>query len=156
MSLVVPPPVSVAIAADIGGYLSGLTRFRLGDAAGWVRWFSEMVAKGGRAQRGLLDAVGSVKATLRARLERHGQRSDAAAWRVLDLLPRLLVLTTRIVERELGISNKAANAAMHQLVDAGVLSSYERVPGRRGRPARLYVCPDLLALAGSTPVRRTA
>ncbi len=156
MSLLVPPPVSVAIAADFGGYLSGLTRFRLADAPGWVRWFSDAVARGGRDQRSLVDAVGSVKAMLRARLEGQGNRSDAAAWRVLDLLPRLLVLTTGIVEHELGISNKAANAAMHQLVDAGVLSSDEQLPGRRGRPARRYVCPDLLALAGSTPVHRRA
>ena len=45
-------------------------------------------------------------------------RSDAAAWRVLDLLPRHLVLTGPIVATELAIPLKSANAALGELVAA--------------------------------------
>ncbi len=49
LALLVPPPVSVAIAADVGGYSSGLTMFRFGDHLRWISWFADTVAKGGKA-----------------------------------------------------------------------------------------------------------
>jgi len=47
LTLVSPPPVSVRIAADPGGYLSGLTLYRLGDVDPWVRWFADVVRAAG-------------------------------------------------------------------------------------------------------------
>src|SRR5438445_500042 len=42
LRLVSPPPVSVRIALDRGGYLSGLTRFRLGEVDPWIAWFADV------------------------------------------------------------------------------------------------------------------
>jgi Fic family protein len=156
LSLVTPPPVSVAIAADVGGYTSGLTMFRLGRLDTWVRWFADVVGDGGRAQRTLIDEVERLKLRWRARLaERAGRalRSDAAAWRVLDLLPRHLVLTSDVVASELGVTNKAANAALRQVADSAVLLEYGTVSKGRGQPAKLYVSRELLGLAGASPLR---
>lgn len=65
-------------------------------------------------------------------------RSDAAAWRVLDLVPRHLVLTGPIVASELDIPLKSANAALGELVAAGVLLEHGAVrTSRAARPHRL-------------------
>lgn len=158
LSLVTPPPVSVRIAADVGGYGSGLVLFRMGDHNAWVRWFADAVSGAGRAQQELVISVEKLQREWRERLAapRDGTtrlRSDAAAWRVLDLLPRYLVLTGPTVASELGIPSKSANAALSDLVDAGVLVEHGTVQPKRGRPSRLYVSAELLGLTGSSPLR---
>ena len=159
LSLVTPPPVSTRIAADVGGYGSGLVLFRMGDHNGWVRWFAEAVSGAGRAQQELVASVERLQRQWRDRLggPRAGSRrlrSDAAAWRVLDLLPRHLVLTGPIVASELTIPLKSANAALGELVDAGILVEHGTVQGSgRGRPSRLYTSAELLGLTGSNPLR---
>jgi len=159
LSLLTPPPVSTCIAADVGGYSSGLVLFRLGDHDGWIRWFADAVSGAGRAQQDLIAAVDQLHRTWVERLAgpRAGTRrlrSNAAAWRVLDLVPRNLVLTGPTVADELTIPLKSANAALRDLVDAGVLVEHGMVQGSGpGRPSRLYTSPELLGLAGSNPLR---
>lgn len=160
LNLVVPPPVSVAIVADVGGYSSGLTLFRLGDHDRWVHWFADAVTAGGRAQQALVAEVAALKDGWRRRLEgtprsdgHRRLRGDATAWRILELLPRHLVLTTVIVSDALVITNKAANTSLRQLADMGVLLEYGTLNRGRGQPAKLYVSRELLALAGSNPLR---
>jgi len=159
LALVTPPPVSARLAADVGGYAAGLVQFRLGDLGSWVRWFATAVSGAGRAQQELVTSVERLRREWRDRLgtARPGSRrlrSDAAAWRVLDLLPRHLVLTGPAVAAELGIPLKSAAAALHELVAAGILLEHTTVSaGGRGRPSRLYVSVELLGLAGSNPLR---
>jgi Fic family protein len=159
LSLVTPPPVSTRIAADVGGYASGLVLFRLGGHDAWVQWFADAVSGASRAQQELVVTVDRLRAEWRDRLAapRPGStrlRSNAAAWRLLDLVPRLLVLTGPSVARELGIPLKSANAALGDLVAAGVLVEHGTVPpAGRGRPSRLYVSHELLGLTGANPLR---
>jgi Fic family protein len=159
LSLVTPPPVSARIAADVGGYGSGLVLFRMGDHNAWVRWFAEAVSVAGRAQQELVASVERLQREWRERLagpraESRRVRSDAAAWRVLDLLPRHLVLSGPIVASELAIPLKSANAALGELVAAGVLVEHGTMrPSGRGRPSRLYTSAELLGLTGSNPLR---
>ena len=159
LSLVTPPPVSACIAADVGGYGAGLVMFRLGEHDWWVQWFADAVSGAGRAQQELVAAVGELRPAWEERLAapRDGMRrlrSNAAAWRALDLLPRQLVLTGPLVATELGIPLKSASAALRDLTNAGVLVEYGTVqPVGAGRPRRLYTSPELLGLAGSNPLR---
>ena len=159
LSLVTPPPVSARIAADVGGYGSGLVLFRMGDHNAWVRWFAEAVSGAGRAQQELVASVERLQREWRERLggpraESRRVRSDAAAWRVLDLLPRHLVLTGPIVASELTIPLKSANAALGELVEAAILVEHGTVQGSgRGRPSRVYTSVELLGLTGSNPLR---
>jgi len=159
LALVTPPPVSARIAADVGGYSSGLVLFRMGDHNAWVRWFADAVSGAGRAQRELIASVERLQGEWRERLAAPRQaarrlRSNAAAWRVLDLLPRHLVLTGPVVASELAIPLKSANAALRDLVEAGVLAEHGTLqPTGRGRPSRLYTSAELLGLAGSNPLR---
>jgi len=151
--------VSTRIAADVGGYASGLVVFRMGDHNAWVRWFADAVSGAGRAQEDLVASVASLQRAWHDRLAapREGTRrlrSNAAAWRVLELLPRHLVLTGPTVASELATPLKSANAALRDLVDADVLVGHGSVqPSGRGRPGRLYTSTELLGLTGSTPLR---
>jgi Fic family protein len=159
LSLVTPPPVSARIAADVGGYSSGLVLSRTGDHNAWVRWFANAVSGAGRAQQELVASVERLQREWRERLaaprhEARRLRSNAAAWQAVDLLPRHLVLTGPIVAGELAIPLKSANAALRDLVDAGVLVEHGTArPTGRGRPSRLYTSAELLGLAGSSPLR---
>lgn len=159
LALVSPPPVSTLIAADVGGYSSGLVRFRLGDHDGWISWFADAVAGASRAQQELVAAVAALQQAWVERLgaPRPGQRrlrSNAAAWRVLDLLPRHPLLTAPVVAADLGIALKSATAALEDLVAAGILVEHGTTTMTgRGRPSRLYTSPELLGLTGSTPLR---
>ena len=159
LSLVTPPPVSARIAADVGGYSSGLVLFRLGEHERWVQWFADAVSGAGRAQQELVSAVEQLRHDWAERLAapRAGARrlrSNAAAWRALDLLPRYVVLTAPVVAAELDIPLKSATAALRDLVAADVLVEHGTVPpDGPGRPRNLYTSPELLGLTGSNPVR---
>ncbi len=159
LSLVTPPPVSTRIAADVGGYSAGLVLFRLGDHERWVQWFAEAVSGAGRTQLELVAAVQELRHRWVERLSAPREsgrrlRSNAAAWRALDLLPRYLVLTGPVVAVELGIPLKSASAALRDLAAAGVLVEHGTVqPDGPGRPRRLFTSPELLGLAGSNPLR---
>lgn len=151
LSLLVPPPVSTAIASDVGGYASGLTLFRLGDHDAWLRWFADAVATGSRRQVDLVDALANLRLVWEARLK--GVRRDAAAWRVLDLIPRLVLLSAPAVAEELAIPVKSASAALRALTEAGILTEHGTVAGTAFRPRRLYVSEEVLGLTGSNPLR---
>ena len=156
LALLVPPPVSVAIAADVAGYSSGLTLFRFNDHRRWITWFADAVTGGGRAQRSLISNVEQIKRQWRDRIADTNRkaRSDAAIHVAIDLLPRHLVLTSQILGDELGISRKASLATLHRLVDVGILTEHGTVsPTSAGQPASLFVSRDLLGLAGSSPLR---
>jgi len=156
LALLVPPPVSVAIAADVAGYSSGLVLFRLGDHRRWITWFADAVTSGGRAQRALISNVELIKQQWRDRLAAGDRRprSDAAVFAALDLLPRHLVLTSQILADELEISRKASLATLHRLVQVGILTEQGTVSRQTsGQPALLFVSRDLLGLAGSSPLR---
>ena len=84
LALVTPPPVSTRIAADVGGYGSGLVLFRKGDHNAWVRWFAEAVSGAGRAQQQFVTAVERLRRDWEQRLAapRNGARrlrTNAAA-----------------------------------------------------------------------------
>jgi Fic family protein len=159
LSLVIPPPVSTCIAADVGGYGAGLVSFRLGEHERWVRWFADAVSGAGRQQQDLITAVGTLLATWESRLhaprtDGRRLRSNAAAWRAVDLVPRLLVLTAPQVADELAIPLKSARAALRDLEAVGILAEVGRLHRTgRGRPRQLFVSPELLGLVGSNPLR---
>lgn len=142
LGLVAPPGISSVIVGDIGGYLSGLTLFRIGDLDAWVSWFASVVTRSSQRQLGLVQAIDELKARWRAQLL---ARSDSSAWNTLSLIPRHLVLDSRVVAAELGISPRAALSALEALRESGILEEHSRPIGK-GRPSRLFVSSELLAL----------
>jgi Fic family protein len=135
------------MARDVGGYLSGLTRWRQGDVAGWVGWVADAVS---RSANQVIDVVGQAE-ELRRRWEQLlvGVRSDAAARRLLDLLPQHLVVTAPMVADVLGVSGPTARAAIEALAARGILQPLElRGPGRPGRPAQWWMAEELVSVVG--------
>ena len=157
LRLVVPPPLSVSVAADVGGYTSGLVLFRLGDHNAWIRWFCDAVVAGGNTQQALISSVERMQERWQAKVKSGERklRSDATALRTLEVLPRHLILTSKVLADELKVTRKTAIAALQRLVDAGILWDYGSLEGiGRGPRSRLYVSPELLGLAGSRPLSR--
>ncbi len=161
LSLATLPPVGTCIAADIGGYSSGLVRFRVGehDRVGAVvrrrrlRRRRRPSAAGARC-RGAEVAARVGGAAVRAEGRRAAAPQQRGRMARARVLPRQLALTAPVVAAELAIPLKSASAALHDLVGAGVLVEHGTVhPAGRGRPRRLYTSSELLGLAGSNPLR---
>ena len=142
----VPPPVSVVIARDTGGYLSGLTRWRQGDLAGWVGWVADAIS---RSADEVVEVVGQAE-ELRRRWENllAGVRSDAAVRRLLDLVPHYLVVTAPMVADVLGVSGPTARAAIEALASRGILQPLDLRPSRPGRPAQWWMAEELVSVVG--------
>jgi len=140
----VPPPVSIVMARDVGGYLSGLTRYRQGDVSGWVAWVADAVR---RAAEGVDDVVGAAD-DVRRRWDDlvAGLRTDAAARRLLDVVSRDLVVSGPSVAESLSVSGPTARSAIDALASRGILEPIAVALRSAGRPARWWGAPELLAL----------
>jgi Fic family protein len=147
LNLSTPPPVSVRIATDRGGYLSGLTLFRVGQADPWVAWFAKTVQGSGEATTNLVQAVATLTARWQERIA--DVRADAVAHRVLALLPAHPVIGGEIVARELDVSERAARTALDTLQAHEVLERFTPAHRGAGRPRRWWVASELLALVNA-------
>jgi len=147
LNLTTPPPVSVRIATDRGGYLSGLTLFRLGQADPWVAWFAETVQGSGEATSNLVQAVATLIERWQERIA--DVRADAVSHRVLALLPAHPVIGGEIVARELGVSERAARTALDTLQAHDILEPFASTHREPGRPRRWWVASELLALVNA-------
>jgi Fic family protein len=117
------PPVSVVLAADRAAYVAGLTRFRAGDVDGWVTDFAVATARAAGLAGEYLTAVGRLQEEWRASLAATVRpRADAAAWRVIDVLPAHPVVSVPVAVAATGRSKAVVNHAMGQLEEAGVLT----------------------------------
>ena len=143
-----PPPISVLVARDPGGYISGLHLFREGPIDSWVRWFADIAAAAARQSTAMVRAV-------TAQLDRWQRdlgdlRTDAAAVRLIERLPEAPVVTSARAAELLGVSNRSGRAALEALHARGIIdkvdiSSPESSP--RGRPAQYYAATALLDVA---------
>lgn len=144
--IAVPPPVSVIIARDTGGYLSGLTRWRQGEVAGWVGWVADAIS---RSAEQVVDLLAYAE-DLRGRWDEllADVRSDAAARRLIELIPRHLVVTSPMAADLLGVSRPTARAAVEALAVRGILQPLELHPTRPGRPAQWWMAEELVSMVG--------
>lgn len=146
LDVAMPPPVSVPIARDPGGYLSGLYRFRIGEIDPWVTWFAAVVAD---AATSSLAWAGDVHALLESWRDRVADlRADAAARRLLDLLPTRPLVSVESVATALGVSATTARTAIEELATRGVLEAQPNAPVGAGRPRRWWLTPALVELVG--------
>lgn len=137
-----PPPISVMIAKDPGGYLAGLYEFREGDPDRWVRWFAGTT-------RGAATAVVQMVSEVEAILDGYRDaltdlRSDAAAHRLVPLLPHAPVLDASTAASLLDVSVRTARRALRDLANRQILYPVDVFRARQGRPANYYVARALL------------
>jgi Fic family protein len=165
LAIALPPPVSVLIARDPGGYLAGLTLYRLGQLDSWVEWMAAALERSSDAAAALMTRADTLVAEWRRRLA--GVRADAAAHRLVDTLAERPVLSAAAVAARLGVSVRAGQTALATLAEYGIVRRYRpdtRAAGdaagaagdpvgraRPGRPTQYWVADELVALVAGWP-----
>lgn len=147
LGLAMPPPVSVLIATERGGYLAGLTQYRLGEVDQWVRWFAGIVHDACNATLGLFERVLELTQEWKSRLA--DVRADSAVHRAVQLLPQHPVLSAATVAADLAVSERAARSALAMLAEHDIIEPFTPDHARPGRPRHWWVAPQLLAVVSS-------
>jgi Fic family protein len=147
----VPPPFSIFVARDPGGYLSGLTFYRMDEMAHWVRWFAATLERSATAATSLLSEIESLVVVWRARAGDvsatggRAVRSGATFWQVLEMLPEHPIISAQFVADRFQISHEAARQMLLRFESLGILSPAHVHAGTPGRPVRWWAADELLA-----------
>lgn len=130
-------PVSSGLLVNTGGYFDALGEYRKGDIVPIVQQFNEAaifaVGNGRRLVSDLEETITDVRSKITA-------RSDAAAWKIADLLVGQPVINNAYVCDKLGISDMAAQRGIEHLESIGVLEQ----PKKQARN-RVWQVPAVLA-----------
>ena len=151
LDLTVPPPVSVLIARDPGGYLAGMTLFRMGRLDAWVEWMAAALERSSEAAGELLARSEALLGEWRVRLVR--VRDDAVAHRVIDLLAEQPVVSAATIADRLGVSLRAGQSALVTLARHGIVERYRPEATGPGRPTQYFMASELLELVSGWPGR---
>ncbi len=151
LDLTVPPPVSVFIARDPGGYLAGLTLFRMGQLNAWVEWMATALQRSSDAAGELMERCEDLIGEWRARLV--GVRSDATARRVIDLLAEQPVLSAAAIADRIGVSVRSGQSALVTLDRLGIVERYRPEAAGPGRPTQYWVARELIEIVAGWPRR---
>nr|MDT0660246.1 Fic family protein [Micromonospora sp. DSM 115978] len=163
LSRVAVLPISLVLLTRSNEYVDGLTAYRYRGPADsveaqvgvhqWVLTFLDAVEVAVQQAQRFVAELTELRAEWR---ERHAAyrkqagyqrqaRADAAAVRLLDVLPEVPVVTARTVQRLLGTSHQAARGALEELAKAGILQRKQVDRGTTGYLARSVF--DLLTFA---------
>lgn len=137
-------PMSMAIARDPGGYLSGLKLFETGHAGPWVQWFAAVAERSVKLTSGIVNE--SQQITEQWRQQTSSLRHDSAARALLGHLPGHPVIHSADVARLLDVSERTGRTALETLNEHNVLREIDASTGDVGRARRWYAAADLLRL----------
>jgi Fic family protein len=121
------PPVSVVLAAQKQRYIDGLVAFREDDLGRWLETFASAAARSADLALSYLEDVASLQEGWRTGVrEREKVRADAAALRLIEILPGYPVITVAVALAALEASGHrrsraAVQVGVTQLEEAGVL-----------------------------------
>lgn len=142
-----PPPISLQMARDVGGYQAGLTLYRQEEVDAWVAWFADAVTAAAEASTGVLDRVGEVQDQWRRKTS--DLRSDSAARRLCELLPAHPVLSALTAAGLLRISRQAAAIALVALEGRGIVVPLQGGAEGRNPRERWWAAQSMLDLLGT-------
>ena len=139
------PPISIVLARARQGYIDGLTRFRAEGVAEWIGHFAGVAAGAVDLASKYLDELRALTETWRRRLAAspRAPRLDAAAWRIIEILPVHPIITAPVAAAATARSKPQVYQALGQLETAGVLEPVSA--WRRNRSWQAAGLPDLLA-----------
>ena len=124
-------------------YITGLTQFRDGDVDGWITGFAVAASRAAGLAEAYLASVEALQTRWREQLRAaFDVRSDAAAWRVIDVLPAHPVITLPVAVAATDRTKAVVNHALGQLERAGVLVRLSQ--GERNRTWEASGLLDLL------------
>lgn len=135
------PPISVVLSANPRRYIDGLTEYREGDIYGWVQHFSETVAHAATLARKFGSDVRDLQQQWRDSLKEEGIRSDAVAWKIIELLPAYPVISTPVLVAAVGAERVPVFRAVETLERLGILE-----PANESKRYRLWEPTGLSAL----------
>jgi hypothetical protein len=116
------PPISVVLAAARADCITGLTFFSSADTDGWLLRFAAATARALGPAAHYLDAVECLQDHWRDQLRTQGSpRADAAACRVIDVLPAHPAISLSVAVKAVDRSKAVVNQALAELEVAGVL-----------------------------------
>ena len=121
------PPVSVVLAAEKQRYIDGLIAFREDDLGRWLETFASAAARSADLAQSYLRDVADLQDVWRAGVRESVKlRADAAALRLIEILPGYPVITVAVAVAALEAigqtrSRAAVQVAVSQLEGAGVL-----------------------------------
>lgn len=127
------PPISLVLATRSKGYVAGLTSTRTSPSGGgidaWLEFLADAANTACRHATAYEERVAALVADWRRAVgETHGPiRGDSAVWELLPRLPGAPLITAQSAATLTGRSERAIDAAVAQLVGAGVL---KQVAGR--------------------------
>ena len=147
-SAVALPPLSVAFARPAARYVDGLTAYRAGDLDAWISVFATAVTFACEAALQLGEEVVALRDRWEQRLVdrrreagRRSPRSDAAVIAALDALVDLPAFHTRDLAERLGRTWRAAQDAVVELQEAGIVREVAA-----GKGTRMYEASEVFAL----------
>lgn len=139
-------PISAGLLTDIDGYFEALSAYRDGDPTPIVACFADASTAAVNNGRQLVDDLAAIRANWTGQIK---ARTDAAAWRLRDLVLRQPVVTVPYVVEHLGVTFPAAQRAIDRLVDAGALT-----PATVGRARnRIWQSGQVLAVLDDFVIR---
>jgi Fic family protein len=142
------PPLSIAFARPEARYVEGLNAFRSDDLDGWLTVFATAISFAAHATMGLAYEVGQLQQSwleqlveVRAKSGLRPPRADAAVLGALKALPDMPAFHARDLAQQLDRSWRAAQDAIEELADVGIVKQLSA-----GKGNRLYEVPEIFAL----------
>ncbi len=145
--ITVPPPVSIFIARDPGGYLAGMTRFRLGELDPWVEWLAAELQYSSDAAESLLVRSEQLLEEWSRRID--DLRADATARLVLPVLVEHPVVSSDLIADRVAVSDARRGQHSPCWLREGSSSPTKRQQPGRGDPVAIGWRPS------SSPWSRT-
>lgn len=145
-------PISVILAANKEQYIGGLTAYREGRVEAWLEVFAVSAARAAHLARYYLSEIETLQNQWRSMLRASARvRADAAAWRLIEVLPAQPVVTLPTAVARVERTKPALNQAIEQLVAAKILTPLSG--GKRNRAWEASGLLDLLTRleSGATP-----
>lgn len=130
-------PVSAGLLNDTDAYFDALTAYRRGDASPIVERFARASFAAVDNGRLLAKDLGAAHQAWTARLN---ARRHAVVWRVLPLLLSQPAVTSALVQERMGVSQPAADNALRQLRETGIITKASGIQRNI-----VYVAQDVIA-----------
>jgi len=130
-------PVSAGLLTDTRAYFDALGAYREGDPAPIVRQFSRASFAAVGNGRHLVNDLTGIYANWQRELP---SREGSAARRILPHLLSQSAVTVKHVQQHLGVSQPAAQRAVDQLVEAGILGQVST-----GKRDRAWIARDVIS-----------
>jgi Fic family protein len=133
------PPISLVLATRSDEYIGGLGEYRFREVVEWLVFFAVATISAARKARGLATSIEALGDRWLARLG--NPRSDASSRKIIEGLAAEPIITIARAAEMAGVSNTAADRAVHLLEAAAVLR-----PLNKKRWGRRWEAPDVFTL----------